>query len=153
MSTSARLSSPMKVLKSLFLVLAVVSQITVYASYAPKPLVELAVEPKTPPRSVRTYQYDHSILIEKYALKWQIQGSEELMKSLIRCESSGNPLAHALTQKEDSWGVSQINLLAHTNITKEQATDPDFAIDFMAKHIASGDAPRMWYTCYKKATQ
>lgn len=143
----------MKVLKYLFLILAFVSQITVYASYAPKPSMENVIKPKIARSSVQIDKPDYSSIIEKYALKWQIQGSEELMKSLIQCESSGNPLAHALTQKEDSWGVSQINLLAHTNITKEQAIDPEFAIDFMAKHIASGDAPRMWYTCYKNATQ
>lgn len=87
-------------------------------------------------------------LIEKYAQIWSI--SPDLMNSLVKCESSYNRYAVNDTPGvELSVGLSQINLIAH-DVTREQAEDPDFALNFMAKHIASGDAPRMWYTCYKK---
>lgn len=142
----------MKVIKSLFLVLAVASQITVYASYAPKPAVEHVVEPKTPPRSVQIARPDYSDIIEKYSLKFDV--SPVLTSRIIYCESGSNRYALNDTPgREYSVGLVQINLLAHTNITKEQAQDPEFAIAFLTERIASGEASRMWYTCYKKATQ
>lgn len=50
-------------------------------------------------------------------------------------------------QREDSWGLSQIHLPSHP-VSKEQATDPDFALDFMAKNLSKGKG-NMW-TCFKK---
>lgn len=141
----------MKVLKSLFLALAFVSQVSVYASYAPDIIVEAPVKPKTPSGSVQIARADYSALIEKYALKFDI--SPVLTARIIYCESGNNRYALNDTPgREFSVGLSQINLLAHTNITREQAEDPEFAISFLAEHIASGKAERMWYTCYKKAT-
>lgn len=40
--------------------------------------------------------------------------------------------------REESYGLAQINLPSHTNITKEQAKDPVFAIKFMASEFALG---------------
>jgi soluble lytic murein transglycosylase-like protein len=146
----------MKVLKSLFISFAVFSQITVFASYAPDLVVEEKKTVSTTSNSARGKVYsvksDYSALIEKYALKFDI--SPTLTSGIIRCESGNNRYALNDTPGvEFSVGLAQINLLAHTNITREQAEDPEFAINFLAEHIASGDAPRMWYTCYKKATQ
>lgn len=49
--------------------------------------------------------------------------------------------------QEDSWGVAQIYLPAHPEITKEQALDADFAIRWAAKEFASGRA-KQW-TCWR----
>lgn len=142
----------MRILKLVFLSLAVFSQITVFASYAP--YIDVESKKSTPVTSqnrlghVEIVQNDIIQLIEKYAQIWSI--SPELMNSLVKCESSYNRYAvNDTTGVELSIGLSQINLMAH-KVTREQAEDPDFALNFMAKHIASGDAPRMWYTCYKK---
>lgn len=48
--------------------------------------------------------------------------------------------------REDSWGLAQIHLPAHPNVTREQAQDADFALDFMARHFAEDDH-WMW-TCW-----
>lgn len=142
----------MKVIKSLFLVLAFISQVSVYASYAPKPAVEPVIKPKIAPQRVQIARPDYSDIIEKYALKFDV--SPVLTSRIIYCESGNNRYALNDTPgREYSVGLVQINLLAHTNITKEQAQDPEFAISFLAEKIASGEASRMWYTCYKKATQ
>lgn len=49
-------------------------------------------------------------------------------------------------EREKSFGLSQIHLPDH-DVTYEQATDPEFAIDYMAKHFAEGKAS-LW-SCYK----
>ena len=63
---------------------------------------------------------------------------------IINCESGGKRSAHHLSPKEDSWGVVQINLKAHPNITKQQATDPNFSVDYLAKNIKRH---KSWWTC------
>lgn len=47
--------------------------------------------------------------------------------------------------REDSWGLVQIYLPSHPTITKEQAQDPDFALDFMARHLGRD----VKWSCYK----
>ena len=49
--------------------------------------------------------------------------------------------------REESYGLSMIHLPSHPDITVEQATDPEFAIDFMAKEFAAGRASK--WTCYR----
>ncbi len=41
--------------------------------------------------------------------------------------------------REESYGLSQIFLPAHPDITKEQAQDPDFALNYIAKHLGRDD--------------
>jgi len=69
------------------------------------------------------------------------------MLQTAKCESSLNPLATNSTAKEYSIGIAQINLKAHTNITVEQARDPAFSAEFLAKNISQGKGS-MW-TCYR----
>ena len=83
--------------------------------------------------------------------------STRLMEEIINCESQGsttvqsrhkyptNKYAPAGT-REQSFGLVQIHLPAHKNITKEQAIDPVFATDFLAKNLKAGKG-RMW-SCY-----
>ncbi len=54
--------------------------------------------------------------------------------------------------RENSWGLAQINLDYNKKITKKQATDPAFSIDYMAKKISLGSG-KMWKTCYPKALE
>lgn len=125
--------------------LALVSNIQVYASYAP---FNVPITQEIAPQSTKVYKNDISYLINKYS---QIYGvSPVIMARIIACESTNNPNARNLTEREESYGLVQINLLAHTNITIEQATNPEFAIEFLAKNF--NNAPKMWVTCYKKAT-
>ena len=46
-----------------------------------------------------------------------------------------------------SYGVAQIHLPAHPDISKKQALDPLFSIDFAAKEFAAGNQS-MW-SCWK----
>jgi hypothetical protein len=82
------------------------------------------------------------------------------MAGIISCESGWNytvqsnhkyhpgntPKGLSPGMREQSYGLVQIHLPAHPHISKEQATDPEFAVDFLAKNIAAGRAS-MW-SCY-----
>jgi len=82
------------------------------------------------------------------------------MEQIIGCESgwdytiqshhryhSGNvPKGYSVGDREQSYGLVQIHLPAH-GVAKEDALDPEFAIDWMAKNIATRGTS-MW-TCSK----
>lgn len=66
--------------------------------------------------------------------------------STLRCESHFNP--NAIGDNGTSFGLAQIHLPAHPNITKEQALDPKFAIEFITSEFQKGN---QWkWSCYKK---
>ena len=56
-----------------------------------------------------------------------------------------NPSWGEIGDRERSFGPGQIHEPAHPNITREQAVDPDFTLDFMAENVANGRSG-MW-TC------
>lgn len=101
---------------------------------------------------VKPITYTKSELIQKvynYAEDYNV--SPKLMVSIINCENTDwdTTLQSRFVKKgvqEKSYGLAQINLPAHPDIALEQATDPDFALDFMASNIAKGKA-NMW-SCY-----
>jgi murein DD-endopeptidase MepM/ murein hydrolase activator NlpD len=61
--------------------------------------------------------------------------SPSILSSLLKTESSFNPSAARVTPKESSYGMAQININAHPEVTREQAQDPAFAISFAAKRL------------------
>lgn len=48
--------------------------------------------------------------------------------------------------RENSWGISQINLNAHPEVLKSQALDPAFAVEWAATQWEAGHA-KAW-SCY-----
>lgn len=62
---------------------------------------------------------------------------------------AGNRWGFPAGTYEKSYGVAQIHLPDHPTITYEQATDPEFAVEFMAKKFSEG-RQKMWsgYTKY-----
>lgn len=83
------------------------------------------------------------------------------MSGIISCESGWNPniqsnhryttnapAGYVSGQREESYGLVQIHLPAHPHITKEQALDPEFALDFLARNLAVG-RENMW-SCAKQ---
>lgn len=97
-------------------------------------------------------------LIVYYAKQYNV--SADTMIGVIKCESSfivdvqsratyksGNKWGFPEGTREKSFGLSQIHLPDHTEISYEQAIDPDFAIEFLAKQLSVGNG-KMW-TCYR----
>lgn len=74
------------------------------------------------------------------------------MVAIINCESNFEPTIQSrhtyhernvpkgfkVGDREQSFGLVQIHLPAHPNISREQAINPEFAVDFLAKSIKDG---------------
>jgi len=71
--------------------------------------------------------------------------SETLLTKVIQCESSF--VTNARGDNNHSRGLVQIHNLYHPDVSDEQADNPEFAIDFLAKNIALGKGS-MW-TCHR----
>ena len=104
------------------------------------------VSPKTTVKgqkmTVEAPEYIKTIIdnnAEKYGLKSQI------LTDVIRCESSF--VTNARGDNGHSRGLSQIHNLYDPDVTDEMADNPEFAVDFMAKNIASGKGS-LW-SCYR----
>jgi len=87
--------------------------------------------------------------ITYYADKYKV--SANLMHKIIACESGydtdiQSKFIRPDGSREQSFGLVQIYLPAHPTITKEQAIDPDFALEFLAKELKAGNA-KIW-SCY-----
>lgn len=84
------------------------------------------------------------------------------MNAIVSCESqyrvgvqskhtytaSNVPHGYSVGDREQSFGLAQIHLPAHTHVSKEQATNPFYAADFLARNLAVGRGG-MW-TCAKQ---
>lgn len=76
---------------------------------------------------------------------------------LAECESSLNPIVQSKYiqsyGQEKSFGLFQIHLKAHTDVTVEQAKDPEFNTEWAIEKIKEGKAPRYWVHCHKVASK
>jgi hypothetical protein len=70
------------------------------------------------------------------------------VQSKHRYTESNVPKGYKVGDREQSFGLVQIHLPAHPSISKEQATDPEFAAEFLVKNLSQGKGS-MW-TCYNK---
>lgn len=106
----------------------------------------LIAEDKLPPKVELT----KAQMIEKvYKYSRQYNKDPDRILKIINCENHGwNPeLQSGLTYKkgnrwgfpegtrEKSWGLVQIHLPDHPNVTLEQATDAEYSIEFIAKNV------------------
>lgn len=81
-------------------------------------------------------------LISNKAEEYSI--SSTTLFNLVKSESTLNP--DAVGDKGCSVGLVQINLCAHPNVAKEDALDPEFALTYAAKAIASS-TEYAWTSC------
>ena len=91
-------------------------------------------------------------LVDIYSTKYGVNSIRVL--ETIRCESRFNNVQSAIVSKgvrEDSWGIAQIHLPSHPNISKDKALNPNFAIEWTVKEFSIGHASK--WSCYKKIYQ
>lgn len=100
-----------------------------------------ATQAKAPERSLNEYSVQE--LVSHFASQYQVSSNQ--MLATIKCESGFRE--NAIGDGGKSYGLSQIHLPSHPNVTKEQATDKVFAIEFMAKAFSKGKQ-RQW-TCWR----
>lgn len=99
--------------------------------------------------------------IETYSKKYGV--SAHVMAVVVSCETAGtfnpniqsqarykrnNPRWGVLAgDQEKSFGLAQIHLPDNKDVTLSEATDPEFALEFLARNLAAGRGG-MW-TCYR----
>ena len=93
-------------------------------------------QPQTVEQAVKVYG-------DKYGV------NEDLLNYIIKCESGFN--ISSVGDKGKSFGLVQIHLPSHPEVTKQQALDFNFAVEFLSKNIAEGKAD-MW-TCYRNLNE
>jgi soluble lytic murein transglycosylase-like protein len=81
--------------------------------------------------------------IAYYAAKWDVDPL--VMYRVVHCESRLNP--KAIGDGGKSRGLVQIHAPSHPYVTKAQAFDPDFALNFLGKNLSAGKG-KMW-TCWR----
>lgn len=91
----------------------------------------------------------------------QIAGDYGLNKdeflSVIECESAGWQNIQSFVPgygpngREDSWGLAQIHLPDHPEVTRKQALNPEFALEWMAYRWEKGHQSdwSCWNQLYK----
>lgn len=104
--------------------------------------VSLTTADRLPPRSTKG-----TILVLAHEMSIQYAVPYPLIRSIVSCESSFNPDATNISKREQSYGLSQINRLAHPSISIQQAEDPAFALRYLAEGLKSD--PSQW-SCYSK---
>lgn len=116
-----------------------------YTAPIPAPIVQTVVQ--TTPMSTSSVR----ALIEASASKYGV--NEVQLRNTLWCESqykvgqSEYPDVNGPNGREDSWGVAQIHLPDHPDVSREQAQDIPFAVDWAAKEFAAGRATQ--WTCYR----
>lgn len=125
----------------------------------PTPLIaeHITVEPvieQAPIQEEKTQEVEEpkSGIIQKvYDVANKYGVSAEEMIATINCESKFNNVQSYIVNngiREDSHGIVQIHLPSNPQVTKEQAYDIDFSLDFMAKSFSEGKQ-RLW-SCYRQ---
>jgi hypothetical protein len=107
------------------------------------------------PKETQPKVYTKDELIQKayyYADLHKV--SRETMVKVINCENRDwipnlqSGIINKKGERERSFGLAQIHLPSWKNISYEQATNPDFSLNFMAEKLAEGKG-NLW-TCYRK---
>ncbi|MFA7290121.1 MAG: hypothetical protein WC055_14690 [Melioribacteraceae bacterium] len=109
----------------------------------PSPLISETTDKELIPENI--YQK-----VDYYAEKYHVSAS--VMHAVVKCESEYQidvQSKHIRPDgtREKSFGLSQIYLPSHPDVSYEEAIDPDFALEFMAEKFSKGKQG-LW-SCYK----
>lgn len=144
-------------MRNLFLVSFVVATLfsTAHAeapiSQTPPPFSPQLESRPVAPEKVKWSESDTLALVSRISGEYGI--SEGLMTKVLDCESG---LASTTIQSryrnpdgslERSFGLAQINLDWNPDVTYEQATDPEFAVRFLARNLSEGRGSK--WTCWR----
>ena len=113
------------------------------ALFVPRALAQAPITPPEAPKLAPVAPLSIDEMIDLSAEKYDVDAN--IMRRIIQCESMGNP--SAVGDSGRSFGVAQIFLPVHPDITKEQALDPKWSIELMAKEFSVGHAS--WWTCWR----
>lgn len=125
-----------------------------------KPLEVIALDVVSEPVIQMTDKEYVESLVDTYAKKYKVSKSS-MMKTLVNENiefkfdqqsnlkyKKGNRWGFPAGVREKSYGIAQIHLPDHPDVSYEEAIDPEFAVEFMAKNFAKGNAS--WWMGYEK---
>lgn len=101
-------------------------------------------EASTSPMVASSTPISTDVLIDRAAAKYGV--SRERLTAVLSCESGLS--ASAVGDHGTSFGIAQIHLPAHPDISKSQALDAAWSIDWAAHQFSLGHAS-MW-TCARQ---
>jgi len=82
--------------------------------------------------------------------------SPHYLIKLAECESGASSTIQSFARqpygREQSFGIFQIHVKAHTDVTVEQAKDPEFNTNWAINRIKKGYAPKDWVHCNRVAS-
>lgn len=73
--------------------------------------------------------------------------SSTTMRTIVKRESAGNQ--YAIGDHGSSYGLTQIHLPAHKDVSIQEAFSPEFSLNFLAYHLSLGQC-YLWSTCPEK---
>lgn len=141
----------MRVLKSIFISLALISQITVHASFAPNfestPILPTTYGVQYSEQEIKPIVIEMS---EKYnvsfiRMMYTLKAESRLLNVQSSCHKTKQNSCGNTGVREESYGIAQFHV---STLPKEQALNPYIAIEQMAKLFSSGEACR--WTEYRK---
>ena len=77
------------------------------------------------------------ILVDKMVAKYATGTKAYQIKRTIYCESGFRNIQSFIKKdgvREESYGIAQIHLPSHPSVSKSQALNPEFAIEFMSNN-------------------
>lgn len=96
------------------------------------------------PKLALVTRNDIQLMIARYAFVYDVKS--DILSKVIFCESSDN--SQAIGDKGHARGLVQIHDVYHSEITDEQAFDPEFSVKFLAKKISEGKGHE--WSCWRK---
>ena len=113
----------------------------------PQASAEAPISPELAPTGVFSTPTGIEAYVAQKALESGLGAS---LYSTLRYESGGWQNGQSYVKdptgpngREDSWGVCQIHLPSHPDVSKEQALDVEFCVDFTIQKFNEGKA-RLW---------
>lgn len=112
--------------------------------FAPNTTVEAELPPPVTHQSVQE-------LVTYFSKQYKV--SPVVMTRVMKCENpEGNPklqsrIINKKGVREKSYGLVQIHLPSHPEVSYAQATNAEFSVEFLAKGLKNN--PRQW-SCYRK---
>ena len=113
-----------------------------------------SISQNLPHSGMSAQEYELRMKVREIAKFEGIEAKE--IENIIECETGGtwdtkiqSNYLKGTPRRELSFGLAQIHVSAHKGITREMASDPDFAIRFLVYHWKQGHRS-MWLNCSKK---
>jgi len=116
---------------------------------------EVVISTEESNKSVGNYDHLFRNYAEQYGVSYQLVRAISMCENTMQDKDLQAQLYYNFTraelgiyegEQEASYGLAMINIHYNPTISIENASDPDFAIEFLAKNLSNGN--KSWWSCY-----